>query len=91
MMAGVDTPAAAGHRGLGKQGHTGMITQRDVERSGTRLKGIAEAVMSVITSLPPEVQGRCVKQSARLIGIMVKLDTMMAGTEDETSKTKGGE
>lgn len=68
-----------------------MITQRDVERSGTRLKGIAEAVMSVITSLPPEVQGRCVKQSARLIGIMVKLDTMMAGTEDETSKTKGGE
>jgi hypothetical protein len=34
----------------------------------------------VITALPPEAQSRCVKQSARLIGVLVKVDAIIAET-----------
>lgn len=60
-----------------------MTTQKDIDKGALKLKAIAEGVMAAITAMPPEVQARCVKPSARLVDLLVRLDRLMGSDSGE--------
>jgi hypothetical protein len=57
-----------------------VTSRNEIGRLAGKVKRVGDEVMAVITALPPEAQSRCVKQSARLIGVLVKVDAILAET-----------